>query len=121
MTGLGSRPAAVIESVLWGRLQGPGHSGASGIANLAASLPAASCFAVVLTFLQDPEEELPGGSVAAALYQAFGMSAEAEVTGILAASVPYPLRPDTATEASSRPAASGVWGPRHPRKLSPRT
>ena len=31
------------------------------------------------------------------------MSAEAAVTGILAASAPYPLRPDAVTEALSRP------------------
>ena len=59
MTGLGSGPAAVIESVLRGRLQGPGHSGASGIANLATSLPLARGVAVISTFLQDPEEGLP--------------------------------------------------------------
>ena len=55
MTGLGSGSAAAIESMLRGRLQDPGHSGASGIANLAASLPTARGISFVLTFLQDPE------------------------------------------------------------------
>ena len=35
------------------------------IANLAATHPAVQGIAVVLTFLQDPEEELPVGSAAA--------------------------------------------------------
>ena len=70
----------------------------------------ASKIAAVLTFLQDPKEGLSNESAAAALYQAFGMSAEAAVVGILAASAPPPLRPDTATEASSGPAASGGLG-----------
>ena len=106
MNGLGSGSAAAIESVLRRRLQGPGLSGAPGIASLAASLPTARRTAVVLIFLQDPEEGLPDGPVADAFYQAFGMSAEAAVTGVLAASPP--LRSDT--EASSRPAVNGGLG-----------
>ena len=51
--GLGSGSAAAIESVLRGRLQGPGNSGVQGIANLAESPPMAQGIAVVLTFLQD--------------------------------------------------------------------
>ena len=51
LNGLGSGSSAAIESVLRGRLQGPGHSGASGIANLAAGLPTTRGIAVVLTFL----------------------------------------------------------------------
>ena len=103
MTGLGSGSAVAIESMLRGRLQGSGHSGASGIANLAARLPTAQGIAVVSTFLQNPVEGLPEWPVAAALYQAFGMSAEAAVAGLLAASAHAPLRPDAATEAPSRP------------------
>ena len=38
MTGLGSGSAAAIESMLRGRLQGPGHSGASRIASHAVIL-----------------------------------------------------------------------------------
>ena len=110
MNGLRSGSAPAIESVLRGRLQGSGHSGASGIANLAALLPTARGIVVVLTFLQDPEGGLSVGSVAAALYQAFEMSAEAAVTGVLAASAPSPLRPDTATEASRQTAANGGQG-----------
>ena len=75
ITGLGSGSAAAIESVLRGRLQGPGHSGAPGIASLAASLPLSRRTSVVSTFLRDPEEGLPEGAVVAALYSAFGMSA----------------------------------------------
>ena len=59
MTALGSGSAAAIELMLRGRLQGPGHSGASGIANPAANLPTACRIAVVLAFLRDPEEGLP--------------------------------------------------------------
>ena len=108
--GLGSGSAAAIESVLRGRLQGPGRSGAPGIAYFAASLPTAHGIAVVLTFLQDPEEGLPVGSVAAALNEAFGMPAKAAVTGVLAAAAPSPLHSDTATEALRRPAANGGLG-----------
>ena len=108
--GLGPGSAAAIEPVLRGRLRGPGHSGAPGIANLAASFPTAHGIAVVLNFLQDPEDGLPVGSVAAALYQAFGITAEAALTGVLAAAAPSPLRPATATEASRRPVAKGGMG-----------
>ena len=38
------------------------------------------------------------------------MTAEAAVTGVLAAAAPSPLRPDTATEALRRPAAKGGLG-----------
>ena len=66
--------------------------------------------AVVLTFLQDPVEGLPEGPVAATLYQAFGMSAEAAATGILAASASVPVRPDAATDAPD----SATEAPRRP-------
>ena len=65
---LGSGSAAAIKSVLRGCLQGPVHSGAPEIAHFAASLPTAQGIASALTFLQDPEEGLPVGSVAAALF-----------------------------------------------------
>jgi len=101
--GLGSGSAGEIERMLRGRLQGSGYYGASEIARLAASLPMAQGIAVVLTFLQDPEEGLPEACVTAALYQAFGMSAEATATGILAESARVLVRPDAATEAPRRP------------------
>ena len=59
MTRLGYGSAAAIASVLRERLQGPGNSGASGIASLAAGLPTARGIALVLTFLQAPEGGLP--------------------------------------------------------------
>ena len=66
--GLGSGSAAAIAFVLRGRQQGPGYSGAPGIANFAASLPTAHGIAIVLPFLKDPEKGHPVGSVAAALH-----------------------------------------------------
>ena len=45
-----------------------------------------------------------------ALYRAYKMAAEAAVAGVLAAAELPPLRPDTASEASRRPAANGGLG-----------
>jgi hypothetical protein len=56
-------------------LQGPGHFRAAFIAGLTEGLPMAQKIKVVLPFLRDPDEGLPKASVAAALYQGFGMSA----------------------------------------------
>ena len=52
-----------------------------------ASLPTAQGIAVVFTSLKDPEEGLPVGYVAAALFQAFGMPAKA----VADANCPKPL------------------------------
>ena len=57
-SGLLSGSAAAIESVLRGRLQGPGHSGAPGITNLATSLPKAHWIAVVCRIPR--RDTLPG-------------------------------------------------------------
>ena len=100
MTGLGSGSAAEIESMLLARLQGHGHSNAPVIANLVARLPTDQGIAYVQSLLRDPEEFLPEETVAAALFQAFGMSAEAAVAGGLAGLAPAPSRPDAAAAAA---------------------
>ena len=76
---LGTGSAAAIESMLRARLQGPGYSDARVIATLVARLPTDQGIAYVQSLLRDPEESLPEETVAAALFQAFGMSAEAAV------------------------------------------
>ena len=100
---LGTGSAAAIESVLRARLQGIGYSDARVIANLVARLPKDQGIAYVLSLLRDPLEDLPEGTVAAALFQAFGMSAEAAVAGGLAGLAPAPSRPDAAAAAAGLP------------------
>jgi len=82
------------------------------IAGLAGDLPIDQGIKVVLPFLQAPDEGLPPACVTAALYQAFGMSAEATAAGILAASALAPGCPDAvlgaADAASEDPRRPGL-------------
>ena len=97
---LGTGSAAAIESMLRARLQGSGYSDAPVIANLVARLPTDQGIAYVQSLLRDPEESLPEETVAAALFQAFGMSAEAAVARGIAGLALAPSRPDAAAAAA---------------------
>ena len=70
--GLGSGSAAAIESKLRGRLQGAGHSGAPGIAHLAARFPTAQGTAVVCLSCRTPRRDTLSGLLRQLSYRRSG-------------------------------------------------
>ena len=97
-------PLAAAGAALWMRAaalsRSAVYSDARVIATLVARLPTDQGIAYVQRLLRDPEEFLPEETVAAALFQAFGMSAEAAVARGIAGLALAPSRPDAAAAAA---------------------